>query len=397
MALNRYRLRHLVDEKHNAATRASTLLERPDRLIGLILLCNNLVNIVAASVATVIALRLYGEIGLVIAPILLTIIVLIFCEVIPKTFAALHPERVAFPATGVLAPLLKICYPLVWLISLLSNNILAIFGIRPGESSNTALSQDELRSVVQKSEVMIPLKYRQMLSGVLDLDQATVEDIMVPRAEIIGLDLDAELADLEQQLINCRHTRLPVFRANLDHIVGVLHVRSALRLLQEDRLNAESIEAVLLEPYYLPIGTPLHTQLLYFQKERRRTGLVVDEYGDIQGLISIDDLLEEIVGEYTTDPQALYRDAHLQSDGSYLVDGTATIRDVNRTTGWSLPTDGPKTVNGLILEALENMPIAGTGLRIDEYTVEILRATDQAIKTAKIMRFPKRDDEVSGE
>jgi Mg2+/Co2+ transporter CorB len=320
-------------------------------------------------------------------------VVLVFSEVIPKTFAALHPERFAFPATAVLVPLLRICYPVVWLVNLLTNGVLAIFGIRPDETSNMALSREELRTVVQKSEVMIPPKYRQMLSGVLDLEKANVEDIMVPRAEITGLDLENEPADLQQQLINCRHTRLPVFRGNIDATVGILHVRSALRLLYEDRLSPEHIEAVLREPYYLPLGTPLHTQLGHFQKEKRRVGLVVDEYGNIQGLVSFDDLLEEIVGEYTTDPQSFDRDVHPQPDGSYVVDGTAMIREVNRATGWSLPTDGPKTRNGLILEALENIPEAGTGLRLDEYTVEILQTTDQSIRTAKIMRFVEKSAE----
>ena len=391
MALNRYRLRHLVAKKHRGALRANALLKRPDRLIGLILLGNNFVNILASSIATILALRLIGEAGVAIAAGLMTLVILIFAEVAPKTVAALDPERVAFPAAFVLKPLLRLLYPLVWIVNTIANGVLRIFRIRPEDSSEMTLSREELRSVVKEAGAMIPRRHQQMLFGILDLEKVTVEDIMVPRNEIVGIDLEDDPADLETQLSNCRHTRLPVFRGSIDNVIGMLHVRKVPRLYDEnDEFDPTFLESVVSEPYYVPIGTPLHTQLTNFQRQKRRIGLVVDEYGNIQGLVTLEDILEEIVGEFTTDPQEFSKDIHPQDDGTYLIDGTATIREINRSLKWKLPASGPKTLNGLILETFETIPDVGTSMRIDDYTVEIVHIAGQSVKTARITPAGKR-------
>jgi len=393
MALNRYRLRHLVDKHHRGAMRASELLKRPDRLIGLILLGNNFVNILASSIATLIGLRLMGEAGLLPATLLLTIVVLIFAEVMPKTLAALHPERVAFPAAALLSVLLRLFYPLVWVVNLITNTLLGLLGIRPETASgDTAMSREELRTVVKEAEAMIPSRHQKMLMGILDLEKVTVEDIMIPRNEINGLDLEQDNVSLRDQLAACQHTRIPVYRGSLDHTIGILHVRKIPALLAEDdpeRFGADLIATRVVEPYFVPISTPLHTQLYNFQREKRRLALVVNEFGDIQGMVTLEDILEEIVGEFTTDPQSYERDIYPQDDGSYLIDGSATIRDINRSLKWHLPTAGAKTFNGLILETLESIPQAGTSLRIGDYVVEIVQVSQQAVRTARVLPMPR--------
>ena len=385
MALNRYRLRHLAEHKHKGAQRASALLGRPDRLIGLILIGNNFVNVLASSIATVIGLQLYGETGIAVAAGLLTLIFLIFCEVAPKTVGALHPEKVAFPSTWILGPLLKLMYPLVWTVNVLAHGVLRLFGIRARDTQGMALSREELRTVVQEAGALIPRKHQAMLFGILDLEKATVEDIMVPRNEIVGLDLDEDLDSLSERLSHWRHTRLPVYRGTLEHMLGILHVRRIPHLYgPEGKLAPELLEKVLTQPYFIPMGTPLHTQLANFQREKLRLGLVVDEYGDIHGLVTLEDILEEIVGEFTTVPQDFSRDIHPGPNGSYLVDGGAAIREINRAMRWRLPKRGAKTLNGLILELLESIPDPGTSLQINGYTIEIVQTTGQSVKTARI-------------
>lgn len=388
MALNRYRLKHLRDQKHKGAMRASTLLEKPDRLIGLILLGNNFVNILASSIATIIAIRLYGEIGIAIGAMLLTLVILIFAEVTPKTLAALRPEMIAFPVSFILKYLLVVVYPFVWLVNLIANAVLKILGISPNDNNGEmALSREELRTVVKEAGTMIPLRHQQMLFGILDLEKVTVEDIMIPRNEIIGIDLDTEQDELEIKLRNCRHTRIPLYHSTLDEIVGVMHVRKIPALLERpDEISPTAIKEESIEPYFVPIGTPLHTQLNNFQREKRRIGFVVDEYGDIQGLVTLEDILEEIVGEFTTDP-GYNKDIHKQEDGSYLINASANIRDINKTLQWTFDTKGPKTLNGLIIETLENIPETGTSLRINDYTIEILQSTNQSVKTVKVKPF----------
>ncbi|HGX93080.1 MAG TPA: HlyC/CorC family transporter [Candidatus Tenderia sp.] len=384
MSLNRYRLRHLVKDGHPGAIRAQRLLDRTDRLIGLILLGNNFVNILASSIATLIALRLWGESGIAIATGALTFVILIFAEVAPKTLAALHPERVAFPAAYVLEPLLKILYPLVWLVNFMANTELKIVGVPTHSGASQHLSSEELRTVVNEAGSLIPRRHQEMLVSILDLEKVTVEDIMVPRNEIVGIDIEDSEQEIINQLIHNQHTRLPVYRENIENVIGFVHARNALNLFANETFDKNQLLEITREAPFVPEGTPLHTQLYNFQHEKRRVALVVDEYGDIQGLVTLEDILEEIVGEFTTDVAATIPDVHPQEDGTYLVEGSAYIRELNRTMHWELPTQGPKTLNGLILEHLESIPEPGTSVKIAGYPIDILQTTNNAIKTARL-------------
>ncbi len=386
MSINRYRLRHLVKTGQAGPKRVAKLLERPDRLIGIILLGNNFVNILASSLATIIALRLIGEAGIAIAAGLLTLIVLIFAEVGPKTLAILHPERIAFPASIVLVPLLKLFYPIIWVINTIANSMLAIIGVSPKKAGNQNLSTEELRAVVNEAGSLIPAKHQKMLLNILDLEKVTVEDIIVSRNDIVGIDLNEEIDEIIDVITNSQHTRLLVYRGNIDHVMGVMHVRDALPLLHRKELNIDSIIEISKEPYFIPKGTPLNVQQLNFQRQKRRIALVVDEYGEIFGLVTLEDILEEIVGEFTTDASESGREIHPQKDGSYIVDGSINIRTLNRSMQINLPTKGPKTLSGLIIEQLESIPGPGTSLLIDRYPIEILQTKDNAIKSARV--FP---------
>jgi Mg2+/Co2+ transporter CorB len=397
MSLNRYKLRHLAQAGDPGAMRAQALLERTDRLIGLILLGNNFVNILASSIATVIALRLMGESGIAIATGILTFVVLIFAEVAPKTLAALHPERVAFPATLILKPLLLISYPLVWLINVIANTLLRLVGVPPQTDAMQHLSSEELRTVVNEAGALIPRQHQEMLVSILDLEKVTVEDVMVPRNEIVGIDINDDDQTILKQLIHSQHTRMPIFRDNVENVVGFVHARNALHILAEGDFNKDKLLGICREPYYIPEGTPLNTQLLSFQREKRRIGFVVNEYGDIEGLVTLESILEEIVGEFTTDIAATIKFVHPQEDGSFLVDGSAYVRELNRTMKWELPTEGPKTLNGLITEYLESIPETGTSVLIAGYPIDIVQTSNNAIKTIRIhpesRRQPKKEDQ----
>ncbi len=385
MRLNRYRLRHLVQAGNRPARRAAQLLERPDRLIGIILLGNNFVNILASSIATIIALRYFGEAWIAAAAGILTFVILIFAELTPKTMAALHPERIAFPAAYLLKPLLVVCYPLVWTINAIANGLLRLVGVTPEDDSVQQLSSEELRTVVNEAGALIPKKHQKMLLNILDLEKVTIEDIMVPRNEIVGIDLNQPEDEIVHILTSCQYTRLPLYYDDIDNVTGILHIRNALPLIAREAFDKQQLLEIAREPYFVPEGTPLNTQLLNFQRHKRRIGLVVDEYGDIEGLITLEDILEEIVGEFTTDIAETIRDVHPQEDGSFLVEGSANIRVLNRTMHWDLPTTGPKTLNGLITEYLESIPAPATSLRINGYTIEILQTTENAVKTARII------------
>ena len=384
MSINRYRLRHRAREGHRGARLAEALLQRPDRLIGLILLGNNFVNISASSLVTVIALRVGGEGAIAAGAGILTLVILIFSEVAPKTLAALHPERLALPAALVYYPLLKITYPVVWVVNLMANGVLRLLGVRPETIEGQALSHEELRTVVAEAGALIPKRHKRMLMSVLELQDVTVDDIMVPRSDVVGIDLEDDWSDILDQITGSQHTRLPVFRGDLDDVLGMIHLRHVARELVEGELTREKLVALVRDPYFVPEGTPLHTQLLNFQRARRRIGFVVDEYGDIQGLVTLDDILEEIVGEYTTDPANVYRDVQPEPDGSFVVSGAANVRALNRTMGWRLPIDGPKTLNGLVLERLETIPAAGDRLDLDGYRLEILQISENAVKSARL-------------
>ncbi len=384
MMLNRYRLRHLARAGHGGARRASELLKRPDRLIGLILLGNNFVNILASALATLLFIHWLGDAGPWVATATLTVVILLFAEVAPKTLAALHPERIAYPAAFVYQPLLKLLYPLVWLINTMANGLLRLLGVRPDQREGENLSREELRTVVAEAGAMIPKRHQKMLLGILDLEKATVEDIMIPRNEIVGVDLEDGTDVILDQLTTSQYTRLPVYREHIDNVVGVLHLRDVLNLLEQDKFDKEQLAAACSEPFFIPENTPLNKQLLNFQRKKDRIGLVVDEYGDIQGLVALDDVLEEIVGEFTTDPSTTLLNVYPQEDGSVIVDGGMTLRELNRTMNWKLPLGGPKTLNGLILEYLESIPESGTSLRLAGYPMEIVQVKGNAVKKAKI-------------
>jgi Mg2+/Co2+ transporter CorB len=390
LTMNRYRLKHLAERGHTGARIARRLLERPDRLIGLILLGNNFVNIMASSLGTVIALRLGGEAAIGLAAGLLTLVILIFAEVAPKTYATLNPERLAFPAAYVYRPLLKLLYPIVWLVNLFTNGILRLIGIVPEGAPPTDLSREELRTVVSEAGAMIPERSRSMLLAILDLENATVEDIMIPRNEVEGLDLQDSEDEILQAIRNTSYTRLPLYDGSIDNVIGVLHARNALHALLNHGLSKARLRKIAREPYFVPEGTPLYQQMLNFQRVRQQVGLVVDEYGDFMGLITMTDLLEEIVGEFTTDPSDSLSEIHRAEDGSLLVDGAITLRDLNRALRWELPTDGPKTLNGLILEYMETIPEPGTSLKLAEHPLEIIQTADNGVRTVKIVPTPPR-------
>lgn len=388
MSLNRYRLKHLAKGGHRGAKLAYELLQRPDRLISVILIGNNFVNIMASAIATIIAIELWGNAGIAVATGLLTLVILVFAEVAPKTLANAKPEKIAFPAAFVLKPLLQVLYPIVWLINIVSQKLLSTLGVNLNDDDADQLSRDELRTVVNESGTMIPKRHRTMLLSILDLEQVTVDDIMIPRNEIAGINIEEDIDDIIEDLRSSQHTRLPVYRGDLNNPIAMLHSRNALRFITGDE---EKTKAALLQyaadPYFVPEGTQLHTQMGNFQKIKRRQGLVVDEYGDVKGLVTLEDILEEIVGEFTTDLAASSQDIHPQGDGSYFIDGSSTIREINRILKWNLPTDGPKTLSGLIVEHLEFFPNAPICFKKGGYIIEVKQMKDNMIKTARVLSF----------
>ena len=379
MTLNRYRLQHLVKQKHAGAIKAQRLLKHPDRLLGLILLGNNFVNILASSLTTVIALRLAGDTGIAIGAGLLTLIILIFAEVAPKTLAAIKPELLAFPSAWIYIPLLKICYPIVWVVNLIANLLLRIFGINVQKDKDDTLNIDELKSIVKDAGNLMPARYKNMLLGIIDLESATVEDIMTPRNEIVGIDLEEPIEEIVAKIKNSQYTRLPVYKKSIDRIIGFLHLRNLLTNNLQDPFSKHNITNNISKPVFIPESTPLHKQMQNFKLEKQRIGVVVDEYGDVQGLVTLDDLLQGIVGEIITEDA----DVKPQKDGGYLVDGSVTLRELNRITQWSLPTEGPKTLNGLIIEFMEIIPEPGTSVMLHGYALEILKCDGNTIKLVK--------------
>ena len=386
MSINRYRLRHRAREGSTGAHSAEKLLAQPDRLIGLILVCNNFVNSAAAAIVTVICLSLGGEAFAAIGVGVFTVVLIIFGEVAPKTFGALYPERLALPAALIYQVLLKLLYPIVWITNLVANGVLRVAGISREKASATSLSREELRTVVAEASTVIPHRHQRMLMSILDLERINVEDIMVPRNEIAGIDVADEWEEILDQLRESRHTRIPVYDGSIDELVGILHMKKVARLLARDEFDREQLVALARarEPYYVPEGTSLNTQLLNFQRQRRRVAFVVDEYGDVQGLVTLEDLLEEIVGEFTSDTSSLHKDVHREKGGTFIVNASASVRTLNRKMGWSLPTSGPRTLNGLIVEYLETIPEAGTSLRIEDYSIDILQTGDNAVRTVRL-------------
>ncbi|MCU7555180.1 HlyC/CorC family transporter [Alteromonas sp. ASW11-19] len=387
MSINRYRLKHLQNEGNRSAKRVQKLLDRPDRLIGLILIGNNLVNIAASSIATVICIRLFGDYwGFIATTFGLTFILLIFAEVTPKTLAALYPEKIAFPSSLILLPLLTVLYPFVTFINGITNGILSLLRISPLNGNDDSLSREELRTVVYEAGAMIPKKHQDMLVGILDLESVTAEDVMVPRAEIVAIDINDDWKKIQKHLTQAQHTRVLLYRDSIDDAVGFVHARDALRLLSKDQFTKASLLRAVREIYFTPESTPLHTLMYKFQSEKERIALVVDEYGDIMGLVTLEDILEEIIGDFTTSMVPNHsKEAYVQQDGSVLVDGSANVRDLNKEMQWNLPTEGPKTLNGLILEYLQEIPEYKVSIRLAGYPIEIVDISENMIKTVRIL------------
>ena len=384
MRLNRYRLKHLAEKNHGGAKRALELLSQPDKLISLILLGNNFINILIIQLASYIGLRLYGDVGLAIATGILTLVLLIFAEVTPKTLAASRPESIAFPAAYVYKPLLRLLSPLVTVIDWLSKMVLMLLQVSEKPHENEGLTSEELRVAVNETSGLIPDSHREMLLGILDLEKVSVDDIMVPRSEIIGIDLEQNWNDILKQITKLPYTRIPIFSGNIDNILGIAQLRKILPLMMADEFDQESLKKIMRKSYFIPEGTPLTTQLLNFRKNKRRMGFVVDEYGDIQGLVTIEDILEEIVGEFTTDPTAWHQPFVQDEDGSFLVDGSTHIREINRSLNLDLPSEGARTLNGLLLEHMEFIPEAGTSLKINHYPIEIMQVKNNMVKTVRL-------------
>jgi len=388
MALNKFRLKHKVKQGHKGAIKAQKLLKKPDRLLGVILLGNNFVNIFASSIATIIAMRLMGEAGIALAAGILTLVILIFAEVAPKTLAALYPEKIAFPAAYVLDPLLKLLSPLVWFVNFFANNFLRLFGVKVKhqDSDQHALSKEELQTLINEATGRLPKHYRSMLTGIMQLETITVEDVMIPKQDIYGIDVNEPLDTIVKRIMKSPFTRIPVYRDNMDdELIGIINLRKMLPILTKPNLSLKDIIKATRPGYFIPETTTLNIQLSKFNKHKRHMALIVDEYGNLQGLLTLEDLLEEIVGKFTTDNrEKIFNTIKTHKDGSITFDASEFIRDVNKTYQFDLPTDGPKTLNGLIQEELETLPAEGTCLKIGNYTIEVVETSNHAIEQIKL-------------
>lgn len=389
MSINRYRLKHLAQKGHGPAQKVARLLSRPDRLLGVILLGNNLVNILAASLGTVVAIRLFGDWGPVIATVVLTMVFLIFAEVTPKTIAAHFSERVAFVSVYALEPLLKLMYPLVVTINVISNFIARLFSADlQSPQSTESLSNEELRTLVHE-DAAITDKGKAMMLSVIDLEQVTVNDVMVPKSEITSIDIEQDIPSIVEQICHSSYTRLPVVKGDINHVIGILHLRQAGPFLTATETTKSKLLQAVAEPFYIPEGTSLQRQLINFQKTQNRIGLVVDEYGIVLGIVTIGDILEEIVGEFTTDVASNISEIHPQADGAYLIDGTAHLRHINHALSWKLPLDGPKTLSGLIIEYLEIIPENNICVSAYAYRFETVQISGNMVRVAKVSPVPE--------
>lgn len=393
MSLNRYRLRHLAKKKHRKAMRVEALLTKPDRLLGVILIGNTIANIIASAIATILGQRLYGDPGVAIATALLTLVILVVSEMAPKTIAALYPQKVAFFVSLILKGLLTLFSPVVWVLNKMANALVRLFGVDPSNTDRVHLTQEELRTVVHESGNLVSSKHKSMLTSILDLKNITVDDIMVPRTEIVGIDLLDEWDAILERLETAQHTRLPLFEGGVEHVIGMIHIRSILNLLVEKKLDKKHLRELAETPYFVLEGTGLYEQLLHFQREKKRSCFIVDEYGDLQGLVTLEDILEEIVGEFTTDMAAMIKEVREEKGGSFVVDAGANIRELNRVMQWTLPTEGPsKTLNGLITETLGVIPPPNSSLKLADYVIEILQVKDNMVKTVRISLWDSETD-----
>lgn len=397
LSLNRYRLRFLVKKNNRQAIRVNHMLTRPERLLSVVLIGNTLANILASMVATIVGQRLYGDWGVAVVTAVLTVIILVFSEMAPKTLAAMYPEKVSFWLSLPLKILMNIFSPLVRLLSGTANLVLRLCGVRLSEVAKEALTGEELRLVVHEAALLLPSEHKTMLLSLLDLEQVTVEDIMVLKGDIVGINIDQPWADIVEQLESSQHTRLPLYRTRIDDLVGMVHVRDVLNLVLDETFDMEHLLEAAEAPYFIPEGTPLNIQILNFQKMKRRSCFVVNEYGDLQGLATMEDILEEIVGEFTTDVAALSKDMTLQEDGSVIVDGGTTIRTLNRLLTWQLPFIGPRTLSGLVIEHLGYIPPADCCVSIGHYRLEVLKVSDNTIKSIRMWKATKyRQDPSKG-
>tara|TARA_Y100001949_G_scaffold160691_1_gene152475 strand:+ start:142 stop:1320 length:1179 start_codon:yes stop_codon:yes gene_type:complete len=389
MSINRYRLKHLVKNKHRGAKKVNKLLERTDKLLGVILIGNNFVNILASVLATIIAIRLWGDVGVFYITVLLTLIILIFAEVTPKTIAALRPESIAFPASYILKPLLKILEPIVSLIGGISNSLTKVLGLNPEKIEDEELTSEELKTILQSSGM--PDRQLQMLLSIFDMDYLSVNDVMVPKNEIIGINIKNDMRDILKDLNENRFTYIPFYKENIDNVAGFMSSNKKSDFLGLENPTKTSLKSLLEDPLFIPKNTPLNKQLANFQLESRRVGLIVDEYGDIEGLVSLRDILEIIVGEITSDTIEKM-DIMPQADGSFMLEGSMMIRDINRRIEWDLPTGGPKTLSGLILETAQSIPENNVGISIGEYRLETVLIKDNVVKLARVERIQEIEE-----
>jgi Mg2+/Co2+ transporter CorB len=394
MALNRFRLGHLVRQGRRSAKLASSMLGQTDRLLGTILLGNNVVNTAVTAIVTALSIRAFGhnDTVLLIATAVVAVVLIIFAEITPKVIGATWPERIALPAAYPLRVLMTLFAPAVWGLNLVVGRMLAVVGIDPRKPQQARLSLDEMRTIVLESGHFIPAKHRSILLNLFDLERITVDDVMIPRGRIEALDLATDEAGLRQQLATCYHNKLPVFEGEINRVVGILHVRRALGLLQREDFDAEALRELLVEPYFVPSGTAVFAQLQFFQEIRQRIGLVVDEYGEVQGLVTLEDIIEEIIGEFTTTAPGRADSALAWNEsGEVMVDGSASLRELNRRLGTQFPLDGPRTLNGLILESLQDLPESSVGLRFGPIVVEIQNVEDRMVRSARLRLLPEHD------
>jgi Mg2+/Co2+ transporter CorB len=384
MALNRYKLRHMMKKNHKGALHAGKLLERPDQLLGTILIGNTFANLLASAIATVLALQFFGEWAVLIVAMLLALIVLIFAEIMPKTLAVLYSEQLSLLVSWPLSFLLKLFYPLVWVATAIANGVLRIFGIKVEKGKLDELTGEEVRTLVHESTSQLALGSKKMMLGVLDLGGVTVNDIKVPKTDLVGIDIEAPWEETLKQLATAQHTRLPIYRENIENVSGIIHLRSALNLAAKNQLDKKALLKMAEEVYFIPDSTPLNVQLVNFRRQRKRIGLVVDEYGDIEGLVTIDDILEEIVGEFTTDMADAVKNVTPKKDGSFIVDGGITVRELNRRMHWEFSLSGPVTLSGMIIEYLETIPEKNICLTIDGYHMEVIQLEENMVKKVKV-------------
>ena len=383
MSINKYKMRHQAKLNNKGAKAAKKLLENPDKVIGVILLGNNLTNILITQIATLISLRLYGDIGLAIATGLLTIFILIFAELTPKTIGEMHSEKIAYSSSLLFKPMLIILYPLVFLINFIANSIIKIMGLKDN-ASKSPLTSDELKTVLSESSIKFPKPHLKMLESIIDLEKATVEDIMIPRSDIYGIDIGDDIATVVNNFKSTPYTRIPVYEDNIENLLGLIHIKNIAPMLASNSIDETEIKKLIKKPYYIVSGTSLYRQLLNFQKEKRRIGFIVDEYGDIQGLVTLEDILEEIVGDFTSDPADSEEIIPTDNENIFIIDGGAHIREINQILSINLNAKSAKTINGFILEHIENLPRINDTINIQGHTFKIIENLDNAVKTVHL-------------